>query len=166
MEVQTVINKLEETKSSLKTFLNIIYYVGLVGLIFSISAYFAFPSFISVKPSAFMLVLSVGAYCCVLAIVHELIKINDMVIRKTPFIMENVKRMHKIAVYLFIISVYVFIKDWLRFKAHIFAYTFDNSGLNSDAECLIFVLLGVFVLILAKIFKTAIKIKNENDLTI
>ncbi|KZL89943.1 DUF2975 domain-containing protein [Clostridium magnum] len=161
-----MINKLEQTKSSLKTFLNIIYYAGLVGLIFSICTYFAFPSFISVKPSALMLVFSVGAYCCVLAIVHQLIKINDTVICKTPFIIGNVKRMKKIAAYLFIISAYVFIKDWLRFKAHIFSYTFDSSGLNTDAECLIFVLLGLFVLIVAKIFKTSIEIKNENDLTI
>lgn len=158
--------KLEKTKSSLKTFLSVIYYGGLIGLIFSISTYFVFPNFIPVKPTAPMLVLSVVAYCCVLAIVHKLIKINDTVVSKSPFIMENVKRMQKISIYLFIIAVYVFIKDWFRFDAHIFSFTFDNSGLNTDAECLIFVLLGLFVLILSKIFKTAIEIKNESDFTI
>lgn len=161
-----MINKSEENKSYLKIFLNTIYYTGLIGVIIFTSAYFAFPSFTSDKPSVFMLLSSVGAYCCGLAIAYELIKINNTLIRKTPFIMGNVKRMEKIAAYLFIISAYVFVKDWLRFKAHIFVYTFDHNGLNTDSECLIFVLLGVFVLILAKIFKTAIEIKNENDLTI
>jgi len=74
--------------------------------------------------------------------------------------------MQKIAVYLFVISIYVFIKDWINFKTHIFSYNFNSGGLNTDSECLIFVLLGLFVLILAKIFKTAIEIKNENDLTV
>lgn len=49
-----------------------------------------------------MLVFSICVYCCVLAIVHELIKMNDTIIRKTPFIMENVKRMQKMAAYLII----------------------------------------------------------------
>jgi hypothetical protein len=158
--------ELEKSKCILGVFLNVIYYFGLIGLIFAINVYFIFYNSITIKPSAFMFVFSIGAYCCALTICHELIKINETVIRKIPFIIENVKRMQKIAVYLFIISVYVFIKDWLKFKAHIFAYNFDKSGVITDAECLIFVLLGLFVLILANIFKTAIKIKNENDLTV
>jgi len=116
-----------------------------------------------------MLIISIIAYCSALAITHELIKINntvDTVFCKTPFIIENVKRMQKIAIYLFVISIYVFIKDWINFKSHIFAFSFNSGGLNTDSECLIFVLLGLFVLILANIFKTAIEIKNESDLTI
>jgi len=161
-----MINKSEEDKSHLKIFLNTIYYMGLIGIVIFTTAYFAFPSFTNDKPSVSMLVYSVGAYCCGLAIAYELIKINNTLIRKTPFIMENVKRMEKIAVCLFIISVYVFIKHWSKFEGHIFVYTFDHNGLNTDSECLIFVLIGLLVLILAKIFKTAIEIKNENDLTI
>lgn len=160
--------KLEESKSIsiLSTFLNVIFYFGLIGLVFAIFAALIFPNSIPIKPLVSMLIFSIVAYCCALAICHELIKINDTLLHKTPFIMENVKRMQKIAVYLFIISIYVFIKDWLKFKNHIFAYTFDKYGLSTDAECLVFVLLGFFVLILAKIFKTAIEIKNENDLTV
>ena len=161
--------KLKESKSILGLSLSLIYALGLIGLILSIIAYLIFPNFISVKPSIFMLLFSIIAYCCVLAITHELIKLNDtvdMVLCVTPFILGNVKRMQKIAVYLFIISAYVFTKDWIGNSAHIFRYSFDKSGLNTDAECLIFVLLGLFVLVFAKIFKTAIKIKNENDLTV
>lgn len=153
--------KLKKSESILSMFLKVIYYSSLIGIIAAILCYVTFPDFIPIKPSAFMLISSIGAYCCALAIVHQLIKINDTVISKTPFIIDNVNRMRKIAGYLFIIWVYVFIKDWLRFKAHIFAYTFDNNGLNTDAECLIFVLLGLFVLIFAKIFKTAIEIKMK-----
>jgi hypothetical protein len=168
MEVGTMINKSEKNESYLKTFLNIVYYLSLIEIIFSILVYFMFPRFIPIpnRPSAFMLFVSVVACCCGLAIVYELNKINDTVICKNPFVMENVKRMQRIAIYLFIISVYVFIKDWMRFQAHVFAFTFDSSGLNTDAQCLIFVFIGVLVLILAKIFKTAIEIKNESDLTI
>lgn len=158
--------RLEENQSFLKIFLNIIYYMGLIGVIMFTTAYFVFPDVTNERPSVIMLVSSICAYCCGLAIAHELIKINDTLICKTPFIMENVKRMEKISVYLFIISAYVFMKDWLRFKTHIFHYSFDTSGLNTDSGCLIFAMLGVLVIILAKIFKTAIKIKTENDLTI
>lgn len=159
-------NKLEESKSGLKIFLNFIYYSGLIGIVLFTLAYFAFPSITIEKPPLFMLIASVGAYCCGLEIAHELIRINDTIIRKVPFVEENVKRMKKIATYLFLISLYVFIKDWAKFKGHIFVYNFNHNGLNTDSECLIFVLIGVLVLILAKIFETAIKIKNENDLTI
>ena len=148
------------------SFLKFFYYFGIISVILAICAYFVFPNYIPIKPSVFMLVFSIGAYYCVLAILHELIKMNNTIIQKLPFIMENVKRMYKIAVYLFIISIYVFIKDWLNFTAHIFAFTFDKTGLNTDSECLVFVLLGLFVLIIAKMFKTAIEIKNENDLTV
>lgn len=159
-------NRVEENESFLKIFLNIIYYMGLVGVIIFTVAYFVLPGLTNERPSVIMLISSIGAYCCGLAIAYELIKINDTLICKTPFIIENVKRMEKISVYLFIISAYVFMKDWLRFKTHIFHYSFDSSGLNTDSGCLIFIMLGVLVLILGKIFKTAIEIKNENDLTI
>lgn len=150
----------------IKIFLNFIYYFGLVGIICFVPACLVVPNYNFVNSSLFTLIFSVAAYCCGLAIVPELIKINDTIINKTPFIIENTKRMQKIAIYLFVISVYVFTKDWLRFKAHIFAFNFDNSGLYTDAEFLIFVLLGVFVLILAKIFNMAVEIKGKNDLTI
>lgn len=150
----------------LNIFLEVIYYIGLIGLIGAIFVYLMFYNFVSIKPLVSMLLFSIVAYCCVLGICRELIKINSTLISKAPFVIENVKRMQKISVYLFIISAYVFIKDWLKFKAHIFAYNFDKTGLNTDAEGLIFVLVGLFVLILAKIFQTAIKIKDENDLTI
>jgi len=161
--------KSKESKSILGLFLSLIYAFGITFLILSIIIYLIFPNYISIKPSIFMLLFSIVAYCCVLAITHELIKLNDTidtVLCITPFIIENVKRMQKIAVYLFIISAYVFAKDWIGHSAHIFRYSFDKSGLNTDTECLIFVLLGLFVLVLAKIFKTAIEIKNENDLTV
>ncbi|AGX44653.1 DUF2975 domain-containing protein [Clostridium saccharobutylicum] len=150
----------------LNIFLEVIYYIGLIGLIGAIFVYLMFYNFVSIKPLVSMLLFSIVAYCCVLGICRELIKINSTLISKAPFVIENVKRMQKISVYLFIISAYVFTKDWLKFKAHIFAYNFDKTGLNTDAEGLIFVLVGLFVLILAKIFENAIKIKDENDLTI
>ena len=161
--------KSKKSKSILGLFLSLIYAFGIIGLVFSIIVYLIFPNFILIKPSIFMLLFSIVAYCCALAIAHQLIKLNDTVdtvICKTPFIMENVKRMQKIAIYLFVISSYVFTKDSIGQSSHIFRYVFDKSGLNTDAECLIFVLLGLFVLIFAKIFRTAIKIKNENDLTV
>ncbi|MBR9648881.1 DUF2975 domain-containing protein [Clostridium tyrobutyricum] len=152
--------------TKLNVFLKIIYYMGISGLIGSIIGYFTFPNIFSDKPLIPMLIFSIVAYCCALAICHELIKINSTLICKTPFTTENIKRMQKISAYLFIISAYVFTKDWLKFKSHIFTYNFNKDGLITDSECLIFILLGLFVLILANIFKTAVKIKNENDLTI
>jgi hypothetical protein len=152
--------------TKLNVLLKIVYYMGIVGIILALFCYFVFPNFIPIKSLVSMLLFSIVSYCCTLAICHELIKINDTLICKTPFIIENVKRMQRIAVYIFIISAYVFTKDWLKFKSHIFAYTFDRTGLNTDSECLIFIFLGLFVLILANIFKTAINIKNESDLTI
>lgn len=170
-ELSKIINNklstlLKISDKKLNTLLKIIYYIGCAGLISSVFAYLIFFNWIPVKPPVFMLLFSITAYCCVLGICHELIKINYTLICKKPFVIENAKRMQKIALYLFAISAYVFTKDWLNFSSHIFAYTFDKTGLNTDSECLIFILLGLFVLILANIFKTAVKIKDENDLTI
>lgn len=161
-----MINELKENKYLLKIFLNFIYYFGLIGIICFSIACLILRDFMTTEPSVTMLIASIASYSCGLGIVNELIKINDTLIIKNPFAMKNVRSMQKISIYLFIISAYVFVKDWIKFKAHFFVYDFDANGLRTDTNGLIFVMLGVLVLILAKMFKTAIEIKNENDLTI
>lgn len=153
--------------TKLNVFLKIIYYIAIIAPITILFGYLISPNSVPInRPLLPMLPFSIVAYCCAIAICYELIKINNTLICKKPFIIENVKSMHKMAAYLFIISAYVFTKDWVKFKSHIFVYTFDKNGLSTDSECLIFILLGLLVLILANIFKAAIEIKNENDLTI
>lgn len=150
----------------LNIFLEVIYYIGLIGFIGVIFVYLMFYNFVFIKLLVFMLFFFIVVYCCVFGICRELIKINSILISKVLFVIENVKRMQKIVVYLFIILVYVFIKDWLKFKVYIFVYNFDKIGLNIDVEGLILVLVGLFVLIFVKIFEIVIKIKDENDLII
>lgn len=155
------------SKDIIAFLLAIIYALGIISLVLSVLVYFIFPNYFTIKSSLFMLILSIVAYCSVLEIIRELIKINDtLIIDKMPFVKANVERMQRISICLFIISVYVFIKDWLKFKSHFLAFDFDNTGLVTDSEFIIFVLLGLLVLVLANIFKNAIEIKNENDLTI
>lgn len=156
-----------KSQSILTGLLEFIYCFSLITLVSAIFLFLIFPKNLDKTPLfMFMLIFSVISYFLFIAIVHELVKINDTVLHKKPFVMDNIKRLKKIAVYLFTISAYIFVRDLVTLNGHLLAFFFNKGGLITDSEFLIFVLLGVFVLILANIFKSAIDLKNENDLTI
>lgn len=93
-----------------------------------------------------------GFFC--LWIVLEMRKIFNTLNRKDPFKMDNVLSLKKMAYSAFVISAAYFIK--------IFFY---NSFLTVIIA-MVFIIAGLFCIILAEVFKQAVVYKEENDLTI
>lgn len=89
-----------------------------------------------------------------LAILWELRKMFKTVINEDPFIRENVNSLKKMGFYAFVIAIIMGIKL-------IFTITFATMVL-----ILVFIIAGLFSLVLSQVFDQAVTYKLENDLTI
>lgn len=97
--------------------------------------------------------LYVTGFLC-LIILHEMRKIFKNLNLKNPFIMSNVKSLQRMSISSFIISAAYIVK--------IFLY---NSFLTIIIA-MVFIIAGLFSIILAEVFRQAVEVKEENDLTI
>lgn len=93
-----------------------------------------------------------GLFC--LLICHEMRKIFKTLNRRNPFMMDNAVSLKRVSICSFIISICYVVK--------IICY---NSILTMVIT-MIFVILGLFLLVLSEVFKQAVEVKEENDLTI
>lgn len=89
-----------------------------------------------------------------LAIVFELRKIFKTLNRRNPFMLDNVRSLKTIAYSCFIISGLYVVKIF-----------FFNSFLTIILA-MVFIIGGCFAVILAEVFRQAVIVKEENDLTI
>jgi hypothetical protein len=129
--------------------------IGLyLGLPFVLSWYFDVVYRISSENYYFLLgfLYITGLFC--LVIMYELRKIFKTLNRKNPFMMDNVKSLNRMAISAFIISALYIIK-----------IIFFNSFLTVIIT-MIFIMAGLFTIIFAEVFRQAIVVKEENDLTI
>jgi hypothetical protein len=115
----------------------------------------------------FTCVLFVLGGFALLCILYYLRRIMNSLIKTKPFVWENVESLKIVAISCFIISgCYVlnfFINNqYLDFKL----IEIDAKGVHTDIEFIIFFFAGCFTLILSKVFKQAIEVKEENDFTI
>jgi len=93
-----------------------------------------------------------GLFC--LTIVNELRKIFKTLIRMNPFMMDNVNSLKSMAIAAFAIAA-----------AYIVKIIFFSTILTIIVA-MIFIIAGLFSLILSEVFKQAVIYKEENDLTI
>ncbi len=93
-----------------------------------------------------------GVVC--LGLVNEIRKIFKTLNRRNPFMLDNVKSLNRVGVACFIIAVAYLVK--------IFFY---NSVLTAIIT-MVFIIAGLFSVVLAEVFRQAIEVKEENDLTI
>lgn len=102
----------------------------------------------------FLLVLLyfTGLFC--LGIVFEMRKIFNTLNRRDPFMMDNVTSLRRMSIGAFVIS-----------GAYVVKIIFFNSFLTVIIA-MIFFIAGLFLVILAEVFKQAVEFKEENDLTI
>jgi len=89
-----------------------------------------------------------------LLIVNEIRKLLKNLNRNNPFIMENVTGLNRIAISCLLITVCYVIK-----------IIFYNSFLTIIVA-MVFIITGFFSIILAEVFRQAVVVKEENDLTI
>jgi hypothetical protein len=102
-----------------------------------------------------------------LCIMYYLRCIMNSLVKSTPFINQNVESLRSVAVSCFIISacyvVNFFINNqYLNFKL----IEIDAKGIHTDIEFIIFFFAGCFTVVLSKVFKQAIEVKEENDFTV
>ena len=89
-----------------------------------------------------------------LVVVHEIRKLLMNLNKRNPFIMDNVKSLNRIAVSCLIVAACYVIK-----------IIFYNSFLTIIVT-MVFIIAGFFSIILAEVFRQAVIVKEENDLTI
>ena len=89
-----------------------------------------------------------------LVVVQEIRKLLKNLNKRNPFIMDNVKSLNRIAVSCLIIAACYVIK-----------IIFYNSFLTIIVT-MVFIIAAFFSIILAEVFRQAIIVKEENDLTI
>lgn len=102
-----------------------------------------------------------------LCIMYYLRCIMNSLVKSTPFINQNVESLKSVASSCFIISgcyvVNFFINNqYLNFRL----IEIDIKGIHTDIEFIIFFFAGCFTLVLSKVFKQAIEVKEENDFTV
>lgn len=93
-----------------------------------------------------------GFFC--LWIVYEMNRIFKTLTRKDPFQMDNVRSLNRMAINAFVIAV-----------AYIVKIILYNSFLTIIIT-MVFIIAGLFLIILSEVFKQAVSFKEENDLTI
>jgi hypothetical protein len=89
-----------------------------------------------------------------LIILNELRRIFGTLNRRDPFVMQNVKSLKNMALSAFAISALYVVK-----------VVFFNSFLTV-IMAMVFIIAGFFGIILAEVFRQAVIVKEENDLTI
>lgn len=89
-----------------------------------------------------------------LSLVYEMRKVFKNINQRNPFIIENVKSFKHMSVASFIISI-----------AYIVKVIFFPSILTIIMT-MVFIIAGLFLLILSEVFHQAVFVKEENDLTI
>lgn len=113
-----------------------------------------------------LIILTIGIGC-IFYIVFLLKGMMKTLVLENPFCIGNVKALTKMSIACFIIAGCYFINFIVNFINGDFRFIYiDGTGIHTNVEFLIFILAGCFIGILAKVFKQAVKYKEENDLTI
>ncbi|PIH04797.1 DUF2975 domain-containing protein [Clostridium combesii] len=84
-------------------------------------------------------------------------------IDSTPFTLKNVKSFKIIGYLMMLLSI---IDGIVNFKEKIILQIMSIGYGSLKGSCIFYLILGLLSLVLAEIFKKAVKIKDENDLTI
>ena len=102
-----------------------------------------------------------------IGILNKLKKIMESVLKRSPFVMSNVRHLNSIALYCYTITFcylinFIYNEQYKEFRL----VSIDFSGVHTDTEFIIFFFAGCFILVLAQVYKQAIEVKEENDFTI
>lgn len=161
------------SKNMSKTLDIILNIIIALGLIITAKIYYSIflqirnnSSISSAQTIGMILILTIGIISTFL-IVFDLKKIIKTITKSNPFVLSNVKSLYKISVECFIITGCYLANILFNFKNHAYRFIYiDSNFIRTDTEPIIFFLAGIFILVLAAVFKEAIKYKEENDYTI
>lgn len=122
---------------------------------------------INEKHAMFLIALLTIGIIATFIVVIQLRKIVKTLVFKDPFTLDNVKSLKYIANSCFTIAGCYIINFLINLdKQSFIIIDIDKKGIHTDGEVFIFLLAGCFIGILSKVFKQAVKYKEDNDLTI
>ncbi|ABS32636.1 DUF2975 domain-containing protein [Clostridium botulinum] len=117
-------------------------------------------------PNIILFLFTTGVY---IVVAWNLLKIVFS-IDSTPFSLKNVKNFKIIGYLMLFLSLIDAIESIVNFKKSddlvALGIILDKGIVGIRPSCILYLVLGIMALVLAEIFKKAVKIKNENDLTI
>jgi len=166
----------------LSTIVSVVMYFFVVGVIIS-TVFITITFFIegSSKVLSFLgyLLYTIGSSVSIFVVIYQLKKVIKSVQNKKPFTFENVKRFNIMAfsmltfdalylIYVVVNRIYVFTQNHIDIKIRVYMLLTELiPGTGSQITyLLIYFVLGCFFIIVGNIFKQAIDIKNENELTV
>lgn len=112
-------------------------------------------------------ILSIIIFLPILVIIYELRKVLQTFKVLTPFIPENVTRFRIIGIYAFIKGILDLVYNLITYNIHgFYIFRLEENGMSSRMGILLYICLGLFALILSEIFKLAVDLKQEKDLSL
>ncbi len=138
----------------LKVLLNFVFYLGIF-----VTAVLSIFSVGTVQT----MIIKISVMCIFLTAIHYLRKIVDTVIKKEPFLPQNVNRFKRIGYLIFTLGFIDIISNFNNSEGSLIIGT--PYG-NIHTSVLLYFVIGGMAFILSEVFQSAIHIKEENELTI
>ncbi|OBR93894.1 hypothetical protein CLRAG_17970 [Clostridium ragsdalei P11] len=145
--------------------LNIFAIMGMLA-VFTVPLLMALPEYlknlahISIKHTSFLEINLI----LILSIIVELKNIVGRIKKDKVFLYENADGFVKIGIYVFLFGVVRQI-NYIVNGHYGTLFRFDNDG-NLDIDVFIFIIVACVSFVISEVLRKAVKIKNENDLTI
>ncbi len=98
--------------------------------------------------------------------IFNLRSIIDTIMNKDPFTNENVKRFKMMTIYLFISGIMDFAANLLKGPSDHGLKLLKFNNFFVSPTTVVLIVAACFTVVMAEIFRMAVNIKNENDLTI
>ncbi len=152
--------------SFLRKTVNVIWYISLVLIVPNVVMLFSPTVFSNIREFLITILYEI-AFIAFLIIIYQLRKIFKSLTLKEPFTMENVKSFRIIGISIIFIGLFDLIYNVSNYGINgFYILHLDEQGISSRCGVVIFLFLGIMALVLGEIFKSAMEIKEENNLTI
>lgn len=141
-----------------KILLDFLFLATIVFLIFSpkISKIFIEARFFSAKPYLYKTILGIIIFSdiAIIFVLYELRKIFKTITASTPFIEANVASLFRMGIASFLLAAFFIMKAFIL------------QSLLTYVVIFVLIIAGCFSWVLSEVFKEALRVKEENDLTI
>ncbi|OAA84011.1 DUF2975 domain-containing protein [Clostridium ljungdahlii] len=170
--MEKLIVRFNGEKNFIISFLNVILNIAFVMSLICLICFFPFPLLVTLPVYAHTKLYITIKYCIfselnvlmVSFIIYELKNIIERIRKDKIFIIENANGFTKTGVYVFLWGIVRQI-NYIVNGHYGMLFRFDNDG-NLDIDIFIFIIIACISLVIGEVLRKAVKIKNENDLTI